>query len=62
MGELHAYGFEEHGLGPILRVKPGGTEVSAIDPVAAMGAVDNAQLAVIAAEVKEKLEKVLSRV
>ena len=41
---------------------PGEIEVSAIDPMVSMKAVDNPSLAGIAAEVKEKLTKVLQSV
>lgn len=43
----------------ILRDLPEGTEVTAIDPVASMSAVDNDELMGIAAEVTEGLKKAL---
>ncbi|MEQ8360173.1 MAG: DUF302 domain-containing protein [Cytophagales bacterium] len=39
--------------------KPGEIEVSAVNPVASMQAVENENLAGVASEVKEKLEKVI---
>ncbi|MDP1668083.1 DUF302 domain-containing protein [Phaeovulum sp.] len=39
----------------ILRAVDGGIEVSAIDPVASMQAIDNAKLKLVAAEVRELL-------
>jgi uncharacterized protein (DUF302 family) len=39
----------------ILRAVEGGTEVSAVDPVASMSAVDNARLHAVAGEVREML-------
>ncbi|MGP1355252.1 DUF302 domain-containing protein [Roseicyclus sp.] len=39
----------------ILRAVDGGTEVSAVDPVASMAAVENAQLHAVAGEVREML-------
>jgi uncharacterized protein (DUF302 family) len=40
----------------ILRQVDGGIEVSAIDPVASMQAIDNAQLTAVAGEVREMLK------
>lgn len=39
----------------------GKTEVSAVDPVASMAAVDNADLGGVAAEVRERLQRVIQR-
>lgn len=39
----------------------GRTEVSAVDPVASMAAVDNADLGGVAAEVRERLQRVIQR-
>jgi len=39
----------------ILRSLEGGTEISAVDPVASMAAVDNRDLHAIAGEVREML-------
>ena len=45
----------------ILRdVGDGQTEVSAIDPVASMAAVDNADLGAVATEVRERLQRVVA--
>ncbi len=41
----------------ILRAVDGGTEVSAIDPVASMAAVDNAELHRVAGQVRDMLKK-----
>ena len=41
----------------ILREVDGGTEISAIDPVASMQAIDNRQLHEVAAEVRDMLRK-----
>ena len=41
----------------ILRQVEGGVEISAIDPVASMQAIDNAQLHAVAAEVRDLLRK-----
>lgn len=43
----------------ILQEKDGGIEIAAVDPVASMQAVGNADLADIAAEVREKLRRVV---
>ena len=43
----------------VQEIGPDSTEVAAIDPVAAMGAVENPELAAVAAEVKEKLGRVI---
>ncbi|HMM71630.1 MAG TPA: DUF302 domain-containing protein [Rhodocyclaceae bacterium] len=43
----------------ILREVAGGVEVSAIDPVASMQAIDNAGLKAVAAQVREMLDKVV---
>ena len=43
----------------VQETEPGSIEVSAIDPAAAMKAIENAELATLATEVKEKLQKVL---
>ncbi|HKL18666.1 MAG TPA: DUF302 domain-containing protein [Halalkalibaculum sp.] len=40
----------------------GGVEISAVDPMASMQAVENAELAAIAGEVKSRLEKVIEAV
>lgn len=40
----------------------GTVEVSAVDPVASMQAIDNSRLAAIAAEVKQRLSTVIDRV
>jgi len=42
--------------------KPGEIEVSAVDPVASMQAVENEKLAEIASEIRSKLKKVISNV
>lgn len=42
--------------------KNGTVEVSAVDPVASMQAIDNSRLAAIAAEVKQRLSTVIDRV
>jgi uncharacterized protein (DUF302 family) len=44
----------------VQETEPGSIEVSAIDPVAAMQVVENAELATLATEVKEKLQKVVN--
>ncbi|PAP80426.1 hypothetical protein B1759_03275 [Rubrivirga sp. SAORIC476] len=45
----------------ILRdVGDGQTEVSAIDPVASMAAIDNADLGTVATEVRERLQRVVA--
>ncbi|MGX6648699.1 DUF302 domain-containing protein [Maricaulaceae bacterium MS644] len=41
----------------ILREVEGGIEVSAVDPTASMQAIDNAELAVVAAQVRDLLAK-----
>lgn len=46
----------------ILRELPEGTEITAIDPVASMSAVDNDDLMGIAAEVTEGLRKAVDRI
>ena len=43
----------------ILRTIEGGTELSAIDPVASMAAVDNADLHAVAADVRDMLKKAI---
>ncbi|MCK5747992.1 MAG: DUF302 domain-containing protein, partial [Oricola sp.] len=43
----------------ILRAVEGGTELSAIDPVASMAAVDNSDLHAVAAEVRDMLKKAI---
>lgn len=43
----------------ILRTVQGGTELSAIDPVASMSAVDNADLHAVAADVRDMLKKAI---
>lgn len=42
--------------------KNGTVEISAVDPVASMQAIDNSRLAAIAAEVKQRLSTVIDRV
>ena len=44
----------------VVRAVAGGTEVSAIDPLAAMGAIDNPALHAVAATVSEKLKAVIA--
>ncbi|MFO1478945.1 MAG: DUF302 domain-containing protein [Turneriella sp.] len=46
----------------LLQQREGGVEVSAIDPVASMMAVKNPQLEATAAEVREKLKRVIAAV
>ncbi len=46
----------------ILREVAGGIEVSAIDPVASMQAIDNTGLKEVAAEVREMLDKVVTTI
>ncbi|MFE8071769.1 DUF302 domain-containing protein [Marinobacteraceae bacterium S3BR75-40.1] len=46
----------------ILREVPDGVEVSAIDPVASMTAIDNAQLKDVAGQVRDMLSKVVEAV
>ena len=46
----------------ILRAVEGGTEVSAIDPVASMAAIDNAGLKAVAGQVRDMLAKVVAEV
>ncbi len=41
----------------ILRSVDGGTEVSAVDPVASMSAVDNSELHAVAGDVRDMLER-----
>ncbi|WP_193175419.1 DUF302 domain-containing protein [Oricola nitratireducens] len=43
----------------ILRAVDGGTELSAIDPVASMAAIDNADLHAVAADVRDMLKKAI---
>jgi hypothetical protein len=38
----------------------GSVEVSAVDPVASMQAIDNSALAEVAAEIRRKLQKVIA--
>jgi uncharacterized protein (DUF302 family) len=40
---------------------PGRVEVSAVDPVASMAAVDNGELGEVAGEIREKLRRVIER-
>ncbi len=44
----------------ILRETPDGVEVSAVDPVASMSAIHNADLQAVASKVRERLRKVIS--
>jgi uncharacterized protein (DUF302 family) len=44
----------------VQQLADGRVEVSAVDPVASMAAVDNPKLAVIAAEVRQRLQKVIA--
>ena len=46
----------------ILRKVGGGVEVSAVDPVASMTAVDNAELPAVAGEVRELLRKAVDAI
>ncbi|MDR9466772.1 DUF302 domain-containing protein [Marinospirillum sp.] len=46
----------------ILQESPQGIEVSAIDPVASMQAIDNAQLKEVAAQVREQLRDVIGSI
>jgi len=46
----------------ILRAVDGGVEVSAIDPVASMTGVDNAELPAVAGQVREMLAKVVAAI
>lgn len=46
----------------ILRSVPGGVEVSAIDPVASMKAIENAGLQAVAGQVRDMLVKVVAAV
>ncbi len=46
----------------ILREVAGGVEVSAIDPVASMQAIENAQLTAVAGQVRDLLAKVVAAV
>lgn len=46
----------------ILREVEGGVEVSAIDPVASMQAIENAELTSVAAEVRDLLAKVVEAI
>ena len=46
----------------VVQERPGGIEVSAVDPVASMQAIDNPSLAKIAEQVRAKLKKVVDSV
>lgn len=46
----------------ILRAVDGGVEISAIDPVASMQAIGNAQLLAVAADVRDRLKTVVSAI
>lgn len=46
----------------ILRAVPGGVEVSAIDPVASMTAIENAELTAVAGEVREMLKAAIAAI
>jgi uncharacterized protein (DUF302 family) len=46
----------------ILREVEGGVEVSAVDPVASMQAIDNAELAAVAAQVRDLLAKAVQAI
>jgi uncharacterized protein (DUF302 family) len=46
----------------ILQESPQGIEVSAIDPVASMQAIDNAQLKEVAAQVREQLREAIGSI
>jgi len=46
----------------ILREVPGGVEVSAIDPVASMQAIENPELHAVAGQVREMLAKVVAAI
>jgi len=46
----------------ILRAVPGGVEVSAVDPVASMQAIDNAALSVVAGQVQAMLRDVVAAI
>jgi uncharacterized protein (DUF302 family) len=46
----------------ILRATDGGVEVSVIDPVASMQAIDNDRLKAVAGEVRDMLGKVLAAI
>ncbi|MCU9847606.1 DUF302 domain-containing protein [Defluviimonas sp. WL0024] len=46
----------------ILRAVEGGVEVSAIDPVASMQAIDNAKLTAVASEVRDMLKSVVAAI
>ena len=46
----------------ILREVPGGIEVSAIDPVASMSAIDNEELTKIAGKVRDMLSEVVESI
>ena len=46
----------------ILRAVEGGVEVSAIDPVASMQAIENAQLIAVAADVRDLLAKAIAAI
>lgn len=46
----------------ILRAVDGGVEVSAVDPVASMQAIDNAELTVVAGQVRELLAKAVEAI
>ena len=46
----------------VVQERPDGIEVSAVDPVASMQAIDNPSLAKVAEEVRAKLKKVVDSV
>lgn len=46
----------------ILRSVDGGVEVSAVDPVASMAGIDNAELAAVAGQVREMLANVVAAI
>jgi len=46
----------------ILREVDGGVEISAVDPVASMQAIDNAELAAVAGEVRKMLAEVVEAI
>ena len=46
----------------VVQERPDGIEVSAVDPVASMQAIDNPSLAKIAEQVRAKLKKVIDNV
>lgn len=45
----------------VQEVEPGRSEVAAIDPVASMQAIDNAELKALAEDVRERLRRVIGR-